>query len=590
MGLRKDLNSDFDSRQRDRLADLILSFASMDENIHEHMKLGKGELFTAHRDYVAKLEDFLLANSGAEFVPLPQWDPSMNLPGRPLKPGLPGLPPLVAASEFFKVASHDGAPLPGPNPLYNELPNKPRLPQRFTFPSIGEFTDASMLQHAYGDTFPDTTVTFHVEVHLKVGGVMSAPPQLGMLAPCATAFWPYHAMLADTYHEWERFILMVPAALAAAPNQDGRLEVFAVGAGGVLWHAWQRTSPSDEQVVDMDHFPPPPVPGNDQALSAALVQWKPGPSFSGWSYWERLGSDGIRQIAVGRNQDGRLEVFCVRGDHTVAHLWQVAPNSGWSGWNSLGGAVTQIAVTANADGRLELFGVGRDGGLVHMWQTAPNNGWSGWERLGSPGSISQVTAACDDNGVLQVLALGLDGRVVGMRQDSAGRGPWHGWDRVGDDRSFQSITLARHADGHLQVFGIAADRTIWYAWKARQTLVATTWTDTWRSLGGSAVALSVGLNADGRMEVFAIDGAGKLRHTWEIIPSASASWHPGWDLLDMMNTGLEHAGLHGHLERIAVGRRQDGQLQVFGAQTGDAIWQTRQDPAVSGGWRRWQWF
>jgi hypothetical protein len=36
----------------------------------------------------------------------------------------------------------------------------------------------------------------------------------------------------------------------------------------------------------------------------------------------------------------------------------------------------------NADGRLEVFGVGTDNVLWHMWQTAPNNGWSGWVSLG----------------------------------------------------------------------------------------------------------------------------------------------------------------------------------------------------------------
>ena len=38
--------------------------------------------------------------------------------------------------------------------------------------------------------------------------------------------------------------------------------------------------------------------------------------------------------------------------------------------------------TRNADGRLEIFGVGTDNALWHIWQTAPNNGWSGWESRG----------------------------------------------------------------------------------------------------------------------------------------------------------------------------------------------------------------
>jgi hypothetical protein len=40
------------------------------------------------------------------------------------------------------------------------------------------------------------------------------------------------------------------------------------------------------------------------------------------------------------------------------------------------------SVGRNADGRLETFGVGKDNGLWHIWQTAPNNGWSSWASLG----------------------------------------------------------------------------------------------------------------------------------------------------------------------------------------------------------------
>ena len=40
------------------------------------------------------------------------------------------------------------------------------------------------------------------------------------------------------------------------------------------------------------------------------------------------------------------------------------------------------SVRQNLDGRLEAFGVGTDNGLWHIWQTAPNSGWSGWAPLG----------------------------------------------------------------------------------------------------------------------------------------------------------------------------------------------------------------
>jgi len=54
-----------------------------------------------------------------------------------------------------------------------------------------------------------------------------------------------------------------------------------------------------------------------------------------------------------------------------------------SGWHGLGGTLTSIPhVASNADGRLEGFVRGTDRALWHIWQTAPNGGWSGWSSLG----------------------------------------------------------------------------------------------------------------------------------------------------------------------------------------------------------------
>jgi 2-iminobutanoate/2-iminopropanoate deaminase len=52
-------------------------------------------------------------------------------------------------------------------------------------------------------------------------------------------------------------------------------------------------------------------------------------------------------------------------------------------------------VGRNADGRLEIFGVGDNNALWQKWQVAPNGGWSGWKTLGTPmmASINSLTRA-----------------------------------------------------------------------------------------------------------------------------------------------------------------------------------------------------
>jgi hypothetical protein len=139
---------------------------------------------------------------------------------------------------------------------------------------------------------------------------------------------------------------------AVAQNQDGRLEVFMRGHNdGHLYHKWQ-------------------APGG------------------GWSHpvgaADRL-SLNVGQFAVAQNQDGRLEVF-MRGtnDGHLYHKWQTAPNinnwapSGEAAADRLSNDVSWVEVGRNRDGRLEVFMRGtNDGHLYHKWQTTKNtNNWS----------------------------------------------------------------------------------------------------------------------------------------------------------------------------------------------------------------------
>ena len=71
-------------------------------------------------------------------------------------------------------------------------------------------------------------------------------------------------------------------------------------------------------------------------------------SLSTWEMWLR--SRGRRKMAqwsigstrVAQNADGRLEVFARGTDNALWHKWQTAPNSGWSGWGTLGGVLVAL--------------------------------------------------------------------------------------------------------------------------------------------------------------------------------------------------------------------------------------------------------
>lgn len=117
--------------------------------------------------------------------------------------------------------------------------------------------------------------------------------------------------------------------------------------------------------------------------------------------WDTFGGRFSQDPAVGRNKDGRLEVFVAGGGLQIYHIYQTAPNNGWTGWNRFirrnegsvlddywsGGnpsfhyIVTvhdkrgKIKLINNADGRFSAFALGDDS-LYHAYQTSPSNGWN----------------------------------------------------------------------------------------------------------------------------------------------------------------------------------------------------------------------
>src|SRR5262249_12951871 len=175
-----------------------------------------------------------------------------------------------------------------------------------------------------------------------------------------------------------------------------------------------------------------------------------GPN-GGWHGQLALGG-AAKQITVGSNKDGRLEVFYVGTDNNIYHNYQVAPNGGWHGELALGGAAKQITVGSNKDGRLEVFYVGTDNNIYHNYQVAPNSGWHGQLALGGAGK--QITVGRNQDGRLQVFYVGTNNLIYHNYQVAPNSG-WHGQLALGG--SAQQITVGANKDGRLEVFyvGIA---------------------------------------------------------------------------------------------------------------------------------------
>jgi hypothetical protein len=328
-------------------------------------------------------------------------------------------------------------------------------------------------------------------------------------------------------------------------NTGGRLEVFTIGFDGTLWHIWQT------------------IPDKS------------------WSNWDPLNkppnTNVLTMPGVGKNADGRLEVFTIGSDRALWHIWQISPGQGpWSNWFSSGQPTASIAntqfppfIAQDADGRLEAFTIGTDGALWHIYQLALNGTWSNWTPRGKPPNLNAVNSPIvrqNVDGRLEAFTIGSDGALWHVWQTTP-NGLWSNWFSSGQPtasvrNTSPSLAVSRNFDGRLEAFTIGSDGALWHIW---QTAPNGTWSN-WASLGlPKAVSITsppiVEKNKDGHLEVLVRGHDGALWHIWQTVPGSV--WG-NWDSLGpppniTINSSpfvSENAG--GRLEAFANG--SDGAL------------------------------
>ena len=291
-----------------------------------------------------------------------------------------------------------------------------------------------------------------------------------------------------------------------------------------------------------------------------------------WKGESKLATGGAREVACGVNADGRLEVFYLDASGTLQHDWQLAPGGKWNGAEALvspdgsPAKALAVAVASNADGRLEVFYVGADRDLHHDWQLTPNGDWNGRERLGGPcleSGSGAVTVGRNQDGRLEVFYLGAKGEVLHDWQTEA-NGDWHGPEALtGKGRE---IIVGANADGRLEAFWRDDLDIVWHDW---QTEPNGDWHGQ-ESLGVKARRIDVAQNRDGRLEVFFVDPKGNIRNQWQVAPNGD--WGTDDEILGDEATDL------------AIGQNQDGRLELFYFGRGSEIWHNWQPRPNAGPW------
>lgn len=133
--------------------------------------------------------------------------------------------------------------------------------------------------------------------------------------------------------------------------------------------------------------------------------------------------------------------------------------------------------------------------------------------------------------------------------------------------SMTQITTAVNADGRLQVFAIGGDNAVW----TRTQTAANGAFGAWTSLGGYVKQLVVDRNANGGLVLVAIGGDNAA---WVRIQTAANGAFGAW------------SSLGGYVKQLAAGRYADGRLALFAIGGDNAAWMTVQTGA-NGAFGNW---
>ena len=172
------------------------------------------------------------------------------------------------------------------------------------------------------------------------------------------------------------------------------------------------------------------------------------------------------------------------------------------------------------------------------------------------------------------LLTGMQG-ALWLSSQNGPNGGFGGWQLVGTAVGLGAITIGHNADGRLELFALdATEGSAWHNW---QVTPNGDWHG-WQIMGDARGLnrLAVTNNANGRLEVFATDNAAGLAwHNWQVTPNGD--WH-GWQVM---------GGAKG-LGEIAIGRNADGRLELFALDASEgSAWHNWQ-VTPNGDWQGWQ--
>ena len=374
--------------------------------------------------------------------------------------------------------------------------------------------------------FPPITI----EVNLPIQGALAADGSNVIPFPMLTwkGFDGQYRMHLDARVDW--ISSFNPAAivrlqdrleLASTAGDDGvQLKSWGKGTGWA-WSTWETILSlyvSSDQPICL-------VSSSPSTLDALAISWG-GTVRSGHREWKLFGQpsnwkgetlpsldagliSGSSISGTSRGQ-GMVDVFVTAKDgrvYTAARGPQT--NNVWAGWWMVGEGLflpgTPVAAISRSEGLLDLFAIGLDG---RVWSAAYGPDaegswqWNGWfpvlDEVFIPGS--RVDAISRQTDQIDLFAVNLAGEVrTAAWSPSANNGAWGGWWRITEDNGCFALgtpisSVSRGPD-HLDIFAIGLDGRVWTAAWGSQTEYL--WRGWW-SIGDATFAQGLVIAATSR--------------------------------------------------------------------------------------------
>jgi len=254
------------------------------------------------------------------------------------------------------------------------------------------------------------------------------------------------------------------------------------------------------------------------------------------------------------------------GDGTGDTFWATGTDW-WYASSRLGGRWTFLARSGahpsdvsvrdvNGDGYCDAVGPGKD---VHLGPTG-----TGWKINNSYGSPIAMAAYPGPGGGMAIVGTnGADG-VYLKSQTSAGL--LTGWGQF--DGAMRSVAADTNADGRIEVFAVDGAGHLFNKW---QGTPGGNWSAGWHPWDGELNSIAMAHNRNGQLEVFGTNNAGAIVHRW----NTTAGWG-GWSVIG------------GQLHAIAAETNADGLIELVGVNFQGQIFHKVQTVANSNVWTEWQ--